>query len=326
VRWRRRHFEPDAVAAASRAARGSSTCRRLPALARDPAEIYRNNVEGTRTVVEAAPVPGGARRLHLERGHAWAAREGAPAPRPTPVSLDDMIVPTSARSSWPSRLWPGVRRPRPARRDRHRALPFGHGTSKPTRPARWSSTISSAHVRHARYRAQSAPRGDCRAAGIFWHGSLGRGEKYILGGENTRSPRSSHAPAHHGIRAPRLRAPMPWSISCAGQRGDGARHRPLAARAAHRRPHGAHSTCTSARRRRCESSGCPPPVEQALRDAVDWFVVHGYALRPPPIGRGAAWRVRRCLSSHPAVSAAPRAIARGVTKARARLHAWAFFG
>src|ERR1700694_5043753 len=62
--------------------------------ARDPGEIYRNNVDGTRTVLEACARAGVERVTYTSSvGTLGLPRGGGPGTETTPVSLDDMIGP-----------------------------------------------------------------------------------------------------------------------------------------------------------------------------------------------------------------------------------------
>jgi dihydroflavonol-4-reductase len=73
--------------------------------AREPAEIYRSNVEGTRTVLEAAKAAGVRRVVYTSSVATVGFRSnGRPADEGSPVSLADMIGHYSGRSFWASRL------------------------------------------------------------------------------------------------------------------------------------------------------------------------------------------------------------------------------
>src|SRR5258705_414675 len=62
--------------------------------ARDPAEIYRNNVEGTRNVLEACARSGVERVVYTSSvGTLGIPKDGGPGTETTPVTLDDMIGP-----------------------------------------------------------------------------------------------------------------------------------------------------------------------------------------------------------------------------------------
>ena len=61
---------------------------------RDPQEMYRANVEGTRAVLEAAAAAGVRRVVcHQQRGYHGVPGDGTPVDEDSPVSLADMIGP-----------------------------------------------------------------------------------------------------------------------------------------------------------------------------------------------------------------------------------------
>jgi dihydroflavonol-4-reductase len=112
------------------------------------------------------------------------------------------------------------------------------------------------------------------------------GEKYILGCQNLSRTEIFHVLEHlTGIRAPRVR--MPYALIYLLALADEG-----AARTMGRPPRVPLTGVRMARKRMYFSAekavrelGLPQtPVEQALRDEVDWFIAHGYA-PPPPLGR-----------------------------------------
>jgi dihydroflavonol-4-reductase len=119
---------------------------------------------------------------------------------------------------------------------------------------------------------------------------LGRpGEKYILGGENhSLTEVFQMLERITGIRAPRLRAPhaLVYLVALASEgmaRATGHPPRVPLTGVRMARKHMYFNAEKSVR----ELGLFQTPVEQALRDAVDWFVVHGYA-PPPPAYRSRA--------------------------------------
>src|SRR6202158_5950985 len=86
-------LEPEAVA---RAIEGCAGVFHVAAdyrlWARDPGEIYRNNVDGTRTVLEASARAGVERVIYTSSvGTLGLPGDGTPGTETTPVTLDDMI-------------------------------------------------------------------------------------------------------------------------------------------------------------------------------------------------------------------------------------------
>jgi len=122
------------------------------------------------------------------------------------------------------------------------------------------------------------------ARGHLLAASLGRpGEKYILGGENHSLTGVFHMLERiTGIRAPRLRAPhaLIYLVALASEgmaRATGHSPRVPLTGVRMARKHMYFSAEKAVR----ELGLFHTPVEQALRDAVDWFVVHGDAPPPP---------------------------------------------
>jgi dihydroflavonol-4-reductase len=109
------------------------------------------------------------------------------------------------------------------------------------------------------------------------------GEKYILGGENHSLTEIVRMLARiTGIRAPRARVPhaLVYLVALASEglarvTGHSPRVTLSGARIARRRMY------VSADKAVRELGLVQTSVEQALRDAVEWFVSHGYASSPP---------------------------------------------
>jgi len=242
-------------------------------------------VEGTRTVLEACARAGVERVVYTSSvGTLGLPAEGGPGTETTPVSLDDMIGPYKRSKFLAERV---------AEEYAARGLPvvivnpsapFGPWDVKPTPTgqmvldyllgrmfATLDTGLNLVHV-------ADVARGHLLAA------SLGRpGEKYILGGENHSLTEIFRMLERiTGIRAPRLRAPhaLVYLVALASEGMACATGHPprvplTGARIA--RKHMYFSPEKAVR----ELGLFQTPVEQALRDAVDWFVVHGYAPPPP---------------------------------------------
>src|SRR2546427_1238961 len=178
--------------------------------AKDPAEIYRNNVDGTRTMLEACT------RARVERvvytssvGTLGLPRDGGLGTETTPVQLDDMIGPYKRSKFLAERvseefaarglpvvivnpsnpIGPWEVKPTPTGR---MVLDYLHGRMFAT----IETGLNLVHV-------ADVARGHVLAA------HLGRtGEKYILGGENlSLSGIFRVLEGITGIRAPRFRLP-----------------------------------------------------------------------------------------------------------------------
>ncbi|PYN78431.1 MAG: NAD-dependent dehydratase [Candidatus Rokuibacteriota bacterium] len=279
-------LEPDSVA------RAITGCARVFHVAGDyrlwapnPGEIYRNNVDGTRTVLEACA------RARVERvvytssiGTLGLPKDGGPATETTPVSLDDMIGPYKRSKFLAERV---------AEEYAARGLPvvivnpsapFGPWDVKPTP----TGQMVLDYLRGRMFATLDTGLNLVHVADVA-HGHLlaassGRvGEKYILGGENHSLTEIFRMLARiTGIRAPRVRMPhaLIYLIALASEglaRATG--HSPrvplIGVRMARKHMY------VSADKAVRELGLLQTPVEQALRDAVDWFIGHGYAPSPP---------------------------------------------
>jgi len=260
--------------------------------ARDPAEIYRNNVEGTRNVLEACA------RARVERvvytssvGTLGIPADGGPGTETTPVTLDDMIGPYKRSKFLAERVAEEYAAGGLPVVIVNPTNPIGPWEVKPTPTGqmivdyllgRMFATLDTGlNLIHV----ADVARGHLLAARV------GRaGEKYILGCEN-HSLAEIFALLERitGIRAPRLH--VPHALVTLVALGNEA-----LARATGRPPRVPLTGVRMARKRMYFSADKAvreltlpqTPVEQALRDAVDWFVGHGYAPPPPAFRRRVA--------------------------------------
>jgi dihydroflavonol-4-reductase len=256
--------------------------------AKDPGEIYRNNVDGTRTVLEAcadAPVD---RIVYTSSvGTLGLPRDGGPGTETTPVSLGDMIGPYKrskflaerVAEEYAARGLPVVivNPSNPIGPWEVRPTPTGQMILNYLRGRMFATLDTGLNLVHV----ADVARGHLLAA------QRGRvGEKYILGCQNLSLTEIFRALERlTGIRAPRVR--MPYALIYLLALVDEG-----AARTTGRPPRVPLTGVRMARKRMHFSAekavrdlGLPQtPVELALRDAVDWFVAHGYA-PPPPVDR-----------------------------------------
>ena len=252
--------------------------------AKDPGEIYRNNVEGTRTVLAACA------QAHVERviytssvGTLGLPRDGL-GTETTPVSLRDMIglykrskfLAERVAEEYAGRGLPVV--------IVNPSNPIGPWEVKPTPTGqmildyllgRMFATLDTGlNLIHV----ADVARGHLLAA------QRGRvGERYILGCQNHSLTEIFDVLERiTGIRAPRVCVPhaLVYLVALVTEG---------AARATGRPPRVPLTGVRMARKHMYFSAekavrelGLPQtPVEQALREAVDWFVAHGYAPPPP---------------------------------------------
>ena len=251
----------------------------------DPAVLYRVNVGGTRALLLAAGAAGVSRIVYTSSvGTLGLPHDGRPGTEETPVRLEDMVG-DYKRSKFLAE--------REAEAAAARGLPVVIvNPSAPIGPWDWKPTPTGRMLvdylkgRMLAYldtglnlvHVQDVARGHLLAA------ALGRpGERYILGhGEGNLPLRAifERLAPYTGIRAPRVRLPHRAALAIGAGSEWVARFRgtePAVARTAVR---------MAAKRMFFDPSkairelGLPQtPVDQALRDAVDWFWANGYASR-----------------------------------------------
>jgi dihydroflavonol-4-reductase len=255
--------------------------------ATDPASIFRANVDGTRSVLEAAGEAGVQRIVYTSTVAVLGLPvDGRPGTEDTPVSLDDMVSDYERSKFLAERLALDL-----ARRGLpivvvNPAVPFGPWDVKPTptgqmvvdfvRGRMVAAVDTGFNVVHVR----DVARGHVLAA---QRGRLG--ERYILGHENLSLTQVFGILAEvTGRRPPRVRVPhaMAWvgAACCEGL-----------ARLTRRPPAVSFAAVRMARRRRYFSAtravhelGLPQTdVRRALADAVAWFEAHGYVSRAGPL-------------------------------------------
>jgi len=254
--------------------------------AREPRDLYRANVDGTRAILAACAEAGVERVVYTSTvGALGIPEDGSPGTETTPVTLADMVGPYKASKflaeqvalEWASRGLPVV--------IVNPSAPVGPWDVKPTptgqlivdflRGRMFATLDTGLNLVHVR----DVARGHLLAA------ERGRiGEKYILGNQNLSLTGIFAILARlTGRPAPRLRVPYPlaWlgalcSEGVARMTG-GVPQVPLTAvRMARKRMY--FSPAKAVR-----ELGLPQtPVEDALRDAVEWFTARGYvpARRP----------------------------------------------
>jgi dihydroflavonol-4-reductase len=253
--------------------------------ARDPRELYRVNVDGTRALLAAAAVSGVTRVVYTSSvGTLGIPHDGAPGTESTPVDLADMV------GDYKRSKFLGEREAEQAAAEGQPVVivnpsaPVGPWDWKPTPTGKMlvdylrgrmlaylDTGLNIVHVRDvARGHIQAASRGRV-------------GERYILGhAEGNLGLRAifERLAAYTGIAAPRVRLPQGGALALATVAEGIARvtrGEPLVPRTAVR---------MAAKRmffdpaKAIRELGLPQtPVDDALRDAADWFWTHGYARR-----------------------------------------------
>ena len=246
---------------------------------RDPREMYRSNVDGTRALLAAARASGVERVVYTSTVGCIGFVKGGVGDETTPVGLEDMTG-HYKRSKWLAE--------QEALRAASEGLPVvivnptapvGDHDFKPTptgktivdflkggMPAYVDTGLNVAHVADV-------------AAGHLLALERGRvGERYILGGENlTLREILTHLAHFAGVAAPKVR--LPWAIAAAA----GAVSTGIAwmtgsepkvpwdgVRMARKKMWVTHKKAER------ELEYTPGPAQEALRCAVEWFRANGY--------------------------------------------------
>ena len=260
--------------------------------AKDPQEIYRSNVDGTRCVLEACERADVGRVVYTSSvGTLGLPKDGSPGTEATPVALEDMIgdykrskfLAERVVEEFAARGLPVV--------TVNPSNPIGPWEVKPTPTGRmvldylqrrmFATLDTGLNLVHV----SDVARGHLLAA------RLGRiGEKYILGAENlSLSEIFRVLEGITGIRAPRIRMPygLVYLVALASEGLAHATGRPPRVPLTGVRMARKHMYFSADKAVR-ELGYFQRPAEQALRDAVDWFVDYGYAPPPPAYGPRAA--------------------------------------
>jgi len=250
---------------------------------RDAAATYRANVEGTRNILEVALEVGIERVVYTSTvGALGVPKNGLPGTEETPVTLDQMVGPYK-RSKFLAE--------REAERIAGLGLPVvivnpsapvGPWDVKPTPTGRMivdylnGQMFGYLHTGLNLVHVRDVARGHILAA------QRGRiGEKYILGNRNlTLRAIFEMLEQISGIPAPRFRIPYPVAVlaACAFELyARLGRQEPRVSLNAVRMAHTMMFFDPSKAIRELELP--QTPVEDALREAVEWYWVHGYARR-----------------------------------------------
>lgn len=248
--------------------------------AKDPSEIYANNVDGTANVLQAALDAGVRRVVYTSSvGALGLTKDGSPADETAPVSLDDMVGHYKRSKYLAERKAEEFRQMGLPIVMVHPSTPVGPGDHKPTPTGK--IIVDFLNRRMPAYLNTGLNIIDVRdvAAGHLLAHEKGRiGEKYILGNQNmTLSEIFQHLESLSGVKAPRIRLP----------------HAPILA-LAHLFQAVSRLTGTEPLiplegvkmakkfmffdpRKAIRELGLPQtPVEEALSDAVAWFTDNGY--------------------------------------------------
>jgi dihydroflavonol-4-reductase len=258
--------------------------------ARDPGELYRNNVDGTRNVMQAAAEAGARRVVYTSSVGTLALSEDALATESSFASLAQMagdykrskLLAEEEARAWARRGLPVV--------TVNPTTPIGELDARPTPTGQ--IIVDFLNGRLPAYVDTGLNLIDVRdvAAGHLLAARRGEpGTRYLLGHRNVAFRELLQMLARlTGFPAPRVRLPRWLPVGIAHLAAPLARWRRRDPRVS---LEAARMACTpmfvDASKAVRELSLPQSSIEEALARAVEWFVGHGYARRPLP-QRGAA--------------------------------------
>jgi dihydroflavonol-4-reductase len=243
---------------------------------RDPAAMYRANVDGTRALMEAALAAGVERIVYTSSVAVLGLKpDGSAADETTRATLDDMIG-AYKRSKFlaEAAVRDLVRRERLPAVIVNPSTPIGPRDVKPTPTGRMIVEAASGRMPAFVDTGLNLVHVDDVAAGHLLAEERGRiGERYILGGENLSLKEIlGRIAALARRRPPRLALPIAplWPIALAAEAmGRVTGSEPFVTRDALRMArHKMFFTSAKAMR---ELGYAPRPVDAALTDAIAWF-------------------------------------------------------
>jgi dihydroflavonol-4-reductase len=248
---------------------------------RDPAEMYRSNVDGTKAILDAARKHGVRRVVYTSSvATVGFTGNGHPADEDSPVSLADMIGPYKrskflaeqlAMEAGGSGMQVVVVNP---------TTPVGEQDVKPTPTGR--IVVDFLKRRFPAYVETGLNLVDVRECALGHVVALEKGrpgERYILGGENlTLKQILDKLGEISGLPSPKVKLPYVFAFAT------GIVDEAITGRLLHREPRATvdsvrmgkkkmFASCAKAER---ELGWKIVPVEAALRRAVEWFQANGY--------------------------------------------------
>jgi dihydroflavonol-4-reductase len=249
---------------------------------RDPGQMYRANVEGTKAVLNAAS-KNGVRRVVYTSSVATMGftAKGDLADEDSPVSLDNMIGPYKRSKFMAEQVALAAGRSGMDVVVVNPTTPVGEHDIKPTPTGR--IIVDFLKKKFPAYVDTGLNLVDVRecARGHIAALEKGRsGERYILGGENlTLKQILDKLAAITGLRSPTMKVPYVMALAT------GVVDEVVSGRVLRREPRVTIDAVRMARKKMFVSSAKAErelawkafPVDDALRRAVDWFRVNGYA-------------------------------------------------
>ncbi|HEY6765976.1 MAG TPA: hopanoid-associated sugar epimerase [Candidatus Sulfotelmatobacter sp.] len=249
---------------------------------RDPAEMYRSNVEGTRAILQAARKNGVQRIVHTSSvATVGFTRNGHAADEDSPVSLADMIGHYKRSKFMSEQLALDAGRSGMHVVVVNPTTPVGEQDIKPTPTGR--IVVDFLKRKFPAYVETGLNLVDVRecARGHIYALEKGKsGERYILGGENLTLKKILDKLARiTGLPSPAVKLPYAFAFAA------GVIDEAVTGRMLGREPRATVDTVRMGKKKMFASSDKAErelgwkivPVEPALRRAVEWFRANGYA-------------------------------------------------
>jgi dihydroflavonol-4-reductase len=248
---------------------------------RDPAEMYRSNVDGTRAILDAAR-KNGVRRMVYTSSVATVGftGNGHPADEDSPVSLADMIGHYKRSKFMAEQVALEAARGGMHVVTVNPTTPVGEQDVKPTPTGR--IVVDFLKRKFPAYVETGLNLVDVRECAQGHVAALEKGkpgERYILGGENlTLKQILDKLGAITGLPSPKVKLPYAFAFAA------GVIDEAITGRVLGREPRATVDTVRMGRKKMFASSGKAErelgwkivPVEGALRRAVEWFQGNGY--------------------------------------------------
>ena len=248
---------------------------------RDPGEMYRSNVDGTRAILEAARKTGVRRVVHTSTvATIGFTSNGHPANEDSPVSLADMIGPYKRSKFMAEQIAMEAGRSGMHVVTVNPTTPVGEHDVKPTPTGR--IVVDFLKRKFPAYVETGLNLVDVRecAQGHVAALEKGRpGERYILGGENlTLKQLLDKLGGITGLPSPQVKLPYIFAFAA------GVIDEAITGRILKGEPRATVDTARMGKKKMFASSGKAErelgwkmvPVEDALRRAVEWFRANGY--------------------------------------------------
>ena len=252
---------------------------------RDPEQMYRSNVEGTRSLLEAARKQGVRRVVYTSSvatmGFASNGQaNGHLADEQSPVSLADMIGHYKRSKFMAEQVAFDAARSGVDVVVVNPTTPVGERDIKPTPTGRIVlDFLKRKFPAYVETGLNLVDATECAHGHIQAFEKGKSGERYILGGENlTLKQILDRLAAITGLKSPTVKLPYVFAFATGrgGRNGDGAALAPGAARDHRCRPHGTEDDVCEFGEGGAELGWRMVPVDGALRRSVEWFRANGY--------------------------------------------------